>query len=196
MENEVRNKSEDTDILDKTYAYKKGFPIRNLEEMNGRVIVSGKPDEQHANSLKQIWWSKSFEGRIVSDIVDTGILELQDRLLSLGGVETCLPNIEEDLKIILERGQVWYGDNVAFKKGEKSQCHNNSAYLWDVNREKVRIATGYALSEDDGIWRQHSWAIWNKPRKNKVVETTNPRVLYYGVVLTEEECLKALACAE
>lgn len=63
----------------------------------------------------------------------------------------------------------------------------NSANLWDANRGRCFIATGYALSED-GLWRSHSWVVQPMPRTLRVWETTVKRVAYFGVVLTEEEC--------
>lgn len=35
----------------------------------------------------------------------------------------------------------------------------------------------------ESMWRQHSWLIHRKPRSNKIVETTRPRVLYYGFAM-------------
>ena len=57
-------------------------------------------------------------------------------------------------------------------------------FIW---KEKgYRVCTGYALS-DDGMWRQHSWCIDKRPRTTKIIETTEPRVLYFGYVLNDEE---------
>ena len=53
--------------------------------------------------------------------------------------------------------------------------------------------TGYALS-DDGLWRQHSWLIAKPGRRWTVIETTCRRLLYYGVVLTEEEARHHADC--
>lgn len=115
------------------------------------------------------------------------MVKLRDTLLSFGGEAVCFPRTEEDLDKILGRGQCWMGDKVDLKKGEPCHCHSNSALLWDVNKDKTTIATGYALSED-GCWRQHSWIIHLKPRQNRVVETTTKRLLYYGFAMTENEC--------
>lgn len=81
------------------------------------------------------------------------------------------------------------------QKGEPSQCHTNSAMLWEANksrtlegpyREELALATGYAMSED-GLWRQHSWCVLRTPARVKVVETTVPKVAYYGFVMTHAE---------
>lgn len=97
-----------------------------------------------------------------------------------------MPATEQDLDKIITRGQLWYGDRVDMMKGERGQCHRNTCYLWDANKERVLIATGYALSED-GMWRQHSWGIHVRPRVNRIVETTVKRIAYFGFVMNLEE---------
>lgn len=119
--------------------------------------------------------------------------ELRDRLLAFCGDSVCLAFEEPDIDIILERGQFWFGHNAKRMEGRDCKCHSNACNLYRQNRETTRICTGYALSKD-GMWRQHSWLIFKKSRSNQIIETTEPRVLYYGVALTEEEC--SLFCRE
>lgn len=33
-----------------------------------------------------------------------------------------------------------------------------------------------------------SWIIWHKARSNQIIETTVPRILYFGFVMTTEMC--------
>lgn len=73
--------------------------------------------------------------------------KLIDRLLSIGGEEVCL-SIEEDLEKLLTRGKDWKRTPVALMKGRDSQCHFNSACLWETNKDKVKICTGWGLSKD------------------------------------------------
>lgn len=89
-----------------------------------------------------------------------------------------------EVKKFLERG-VFLGKTNKMMKGEPSQCHSNSANLYEVNKEEfnVKIMTGYALS-DDKIWRQHSWILKDD---KKIIETTEKRIAYFGYVLNEEE---------
>ena len=68
-------------------------------------------------------------------------------------------------------------------QGSPSGCHQNSARLWSEGKGKT--ITGYALS-DDGLWRQHSWI----NAGDHLIETTDPRVLYFGYSLTEVESEK------
>lgn len=134
------------------------------------------------------WWSQDYRGPLDADM--RAMFPLRDRLLQFGGEMTCLPGADEDLSRILERGQFWLGEKSKLSVGRASRCHSNSAALWEANqnleRSAMHIATGYALS-DDGMWRQHSWCVWEKPRSIKIVETTVRRVGYFGFVLTSEE---------
>jgi hypothetical protein len=107
------------------------------------------------------------------------ILALRNRLLALGGLELVAPPfVDADIKAIIEAGELTTGVIVA-KNMEMSNCHENVAKLWLDRRSRLTaIATGYALS-GDGLWRQHSWGI----RRRSIVETTAPRVKYFGIVL-------------
>ena len=74
------------------------------------------------------------------------------------------------------------------KAEEKGKEENDLLLLYSVICYE-NDATGYALSAD-GMWRQHSWLIHRKPRSNRVVETTEPRILYFGFAMTLEHCEK------
>lgn len=121
-----------------------------------------------------------------------GLYRLADRLLTFGGSSVCLPKEEEDLEGIMTYGQLWYGKTVKMKKGRPSRCHSNSAELYEANRDaltdsRLIICTGYALS-GDGMWRQHSWLAWIRARSVTLVETTVPRIAYFGFCMTGEQC--------
>lgn len=104
---------------------------------------------------------------------------LRERLLTLAGHEAVLPVAEEDLALLLTRGRVWEATGEVLE-GAPSQCHRNVARLVDDNRQRYAAVTGYALSED-GVWRQHSW-LYDR-RAVHVVDTTEPRILYFGAAL-------------
>ncbi len=111
-----------------------------------------------------------------------GLRILTERLLQLGGTRVVLPlDGEPDLEIILSRGYATAGPARCVPM-QASQCHRNASLLFRRKKEAVRIVTGYALSED-GIWRQHTWA-WVRDGHPPLLETTEPRMLYYGVLLT------------
>ena len=135
-----------------------------------------------------MWWGREYTGPVDDKCKPT--LALKQLILNCGGCEVCLPAIEEDLIDIVNHGQLWDNVTVKMMKGRPSQCHANAAELWYNNKDSwknknfaVIICTGYALSED-GIWRQHSWLIQAKPRANVIVETTEPRIAYYGFGMT------------
>jgi hypothetical protein len=113
---------------------------------------------------------------------------LRDRLLAIGGLVALIARVEGDLEPLLVRGVLWLGSGARVARGNDCQCHANSAALWAQDTAHYQIATGYALSED-GIWRQHTWVI-ERPGEvttAQIVETTEPRVAYYGYPMTVAE---------
>ena len=176
-------------------------PILDRKTYDGCLIYSKNKDKHAKETL--VWdpmdedWKQNCKDRFwVQDTIedaiklypkmDSRLFLLKKRLLDFAGDAVCLPAYEPDLENILEYGQFWLGYNAERKPGE-DHCHSNSARLWKINRDKALICTGYALSAD-GMWRQHSWLIHRKPRSNRVVETTRPRILYYGFAMTPEMC--------
>lgn len=107
---------------------------------------------------------------------------LTERLLQIDGTRVVLPlDGEPDLTILLARGYATAGPARRVPM-QASQCHRNASLLFRRKKEATRIVTGYALSED-GLWRQHSW-VWVRNGHPPLLETTEPRALYYGVILT------------
>lgn len=187
--------------------------------------VGASTPEQHAHCRRQGWladtWYSGLPARWPTDAADDAANQddylrranlLKDRLLGeLGGWCVCLPGYEPDLNALLTRGEV-FPAAARLVPGEPGQCHTNTAALYLANRDRVRIATGYALSRD-GIWRQHSWGMLllppaplvplddqshadsiTRPRRPErsrqhriVLETTVRRVRYYGVVFSAAE---------
>lgn len=168
--------------LDEIAAF--GDIIRSPEEMPKRVEWTPieQVDPEWKEWLKQKWWATNYTGEIQPHLKP--LLRLINLLLQFGGEEVCMPAKEPDLYKILARGQLWYGNRIDFVEGLPCECHRNVSYLWVENKAFLLIATGYALS-DDGMWRQHSWAI--NPITKKVIETTKDRLLYFGYVLDLEE---------
>lgn len=181
--------------LDNVCAQIKGEPIRLAEQMPRNVETKNlSPDHHEAITTK--FWATHYTGTLKTVFPGKSlshgkaILELRDRLLTFGGEQGCMPDMEEDIFPITERGQFWYGDEAQMEIGRPSQCHKNSAELYDNNTDnpkvKLKIATGYALSTD-GLWRQHTWLVHVLPHKNSIIETTSERVAYFGFVMTNEE---------
>ncbi len=114
------------------------------------------------------------------------VLPLERKLLALGG-EHMVYIGEPDLVSLLTRGEVFEGP-VTRVPGSPSRCHANVARRWTAKKDDLAIATGYGLSED-GLWRQQSWLLRTHPtlRQRRVLETTVPRLTYFGFVLTRDE---------
>jgi hypothetical protein len=128
---------------------------------------------------------KTFLNRRFRDAV-TNQPELKDLkalLLRLGGHFIVAPlKPDEDVPTLLQQGFLISGP-VRLKVMKSSSCHQNVASVWATKRFGiVGIATGYALSED-GLWRQHTWGIL----RDAVLETTETRLKYFGIVLQGEE---------
>jgi len=109
--------------------------------------------------------------------------ELEEKLFEIGG-NRIIFTYEEDLDKILSRAQYFNGRGSKLMIGEPSHCHGNAACLWNNNRDRAKIMTGWALS-DDNIWRQHSW-LYNIFSK-KIIETTKRRKAYFGFMLNKAE---------
>ena len=176
--------------LDLCTAYKKRVPIRHAEDMTFKLLwdIDGIDDEWR-RALSTKWWSSNFENPELLINWQKDSLKFSARLLKFGGNEVCIPGKVGDLVKLNMRGQLWPGQNVLLKIGAQSQCHANSAYLWHADKENknLHIATGYALTADDGMWRQHTWCVLEKQRSIQIIETTVPRSAYFGYVLTSTE---------
>ena len=59
---------------------------------------------------------------------------------------------------------------------QTSGCHDNCEIL-NLFNDSNKVFTGYALSSD-GLWRFHSWCV---DENNYIIETTESRLLYYGI---------------
>lgn len=105
------------------------------------------------------------------------LVDLRSELLSIGGNEV-VPVWEPDVEALLAAGQVITPTEIVNIEGVPSQCHQNVARLYADHESVTEIGTGWALSSD-GLWRQHSWA----HRGDELVETTETRDLYYGLLL-------------
>lgn len=187
--------------LDQQIAYLLRNPITKPEQMP-TPLVTNPIDAEWQEWIDNQWWAAKNQepasmtpnpilaalhgvNPMAPDRV-AKMYELRKLLLSFGGSEVCMPGYDEDVQRIIDRGQLWYGDRIHMMKGRPSQCHFNSCRCWEANQDKAVLCTGYALSED-GMWRCHSWLVELRPHRNKIVETTVPRVAYFGFGMTTDE---------
>jgi hypothetical protein len=110
------------------------------------------------------------------------LAELERRLLGLGGHTALLFLPQPYVEQILSRGRFMPGARALSWPGAPSNCHGNAATHYALSEGAVRIASGYALSED-GLWRPHSWGV--DAADGRVLETTVRRVRYFGFVLDD-----------
>jgi hypothetical protein len=113
-------------------------------------------------------------------------VELERRLLDLGGIMALLFLPDHQIGDLLDRGRFFPGSGARIVRGADSACHSNAALQFVQTEGGVLIASGYALSPD-GPWRQHSWGV--DAKDGRVVETTERRVRCFGFVLSESESL-------
>lgn len=112
---------------------------------------------------------------------DENYRELEQKLLTMGGQALVyMPSPQPLLRLIIESGRTFDTGQLKKVKDQPSHCHDNVAARWTKGKDKYQMAHGYGLS-DDGLWRQHSWLI--DTRKKTIIETTLPRMIYYGVIL-------------
>jgi hypothetical protein len=116
------------------------------------------------------------------------VQQLQGVLLGHGGHRVVVIPTHPDphMKEILEFGKVFRPERIRKHRGKRNRCHQNvvKLYLAGKKYRGAQIATGYGLSED-GIWGSHSWLV----RDDEIIETTEPRTLYFGRVFPEEAAL-------
>lgn len=141
-----------------------------------------KPDSDWETRVNAAWYTPGFQ----SDEFSNDMLSLRDLLLSYGGRGVVLiDGFDPDAAKILNRGILLDGSQYYMAEGSPNSCHSNAAHLWDDNRGRILLCTGYALSQD-GLWRQHSWCI-DLEEPKLIVETTTPRVAYFGFGLNLDE---------
>lgn len=144
------------------------------------VKVKAKtPVKRAIDDPKWVEWAKKKTKENLKAMPE--LKPLQDKLLVVGGDWVSLQP-EPDRAKLLKEGKVMDAP-VQMMKRDQSRCHSNCAKLWDQYPGAFKIATGWALSAD-GIWRQHSWLL---RQDDTIIETTEPRVKYFGVLLNDEE---------
>jgi hypothetical protein len=108
---------------------------------------------------------------------------LSRKLLRIGGRALVVPwGDEPHLADLVERGGSMTTRFAVQFPGAPRECHWNVIRLCEASAGTVHVGTGYALTSD-GLWQQHSWGVNAK----QIVETTELREAYFGIVLTPRE---------
>lgn len=173
-----------------------GVPVRSGHDQHfARTSLQWQePGAEWQAFIREAWWGRDHRPGDEPHLNE--MRRLRTRLLAFGGHSACLPCRDRDLLALETRGQLWFGNSAVPRKGERGRCHENSAILWSNYRDGWRggrlvLCTGYALSPD-GMWRQHSWCLWRRARSIRVVETTLPRIAYFGFAMTDDEASEFL----
>lgn len=148
-----------------------------------RQVICEPMDEEWKERLSSTWWGVGSKVPFPSNWRnESAHRDVMAKCLSFGGEAVCMPSEDVDILDIIENGVFIYGDNADVFKMKTSRCHENAEALVNSNPDRYIAMTGYALSED-GVWRSHSWVI--DKEHAKLVETTVPRVAYFGCVKTQ-----------
>ena len=162
-----------------------------------RLDYAHMDEEWKQNCKTDNWWAESTE--ILSHRPDfeqlKDLCEIRDRLLAKGGDMAYMPpSPDEDTRAILKYGQFWNGVGARLCLGRLNQCHVNSCCKWAIEKDdsdndpkfEIHICTGFALC-NDGMWYEHSWLVEKDKihRTPIIIETTIPRLLYFGYVLDD-----------
>lgn len=114
------------------------------------------------------------------------LTRLREVLMRHGGLMLVAPQTyDPDLDALLVYGRLLDASTTKLVLGRESDCHGNVSRLWRKRPEAIVIVVGYALS-DDGLWRQHTWGA----EAGYVIETTEPRLAYFGVPLSSEHAAR------
>ena len=114
--------------------------------------------------------------------------ELLAKLKSHGGkMLVPMPEPAEHVQWLLNDGRIFNTSNLKLQLGEEGRCHENASRIW-AEAEGLHLVTGYALDLDGELWSLHSW-VWD-PATDAIIETTEARKQYFGVVLNDNQALK------
>lgn len=164
-------------------------------QMNDPLGLAKTPTDEELDNDEALGGRPLYPARerIIRRSVPFYLLPLEQILLSsasahgLEATRMVYRGPDPDLAALLARGEAFLAP-VDLQRGKTSQCHENSARLWRRQHRALSLVTGYGLS-DDGLFRQHTWLLRNAPKVSqaRIIETTEPRILYYGYVLTRSE---------
>lgn len=173
---------EEMNTLRDKYAFIEGKPILNASQMLDDIDVVVYEADNTVEDLVEEHKEKS----ILYGTNPAFISELEYKLCSFGG-DVLIYDLDEYAELILEEGQLWYGNDIFFEEMEMGKCHSNAVLVNSENPE-LPIVVGYALDEN-GFWFSHTWLLAREDGDKGycVYETTSPSALYFGVVLTESQ---------
>lgn len=121
--------------------------------------------------------------RNASALENPAAVKLRSKLLAHAGEEVLFRVTPEEIDRLLARGEFSPGKGAGLHRMQANGCHFNAAKLF-LTSQAAKVVSGFALSE--GLWRSHTWVLNSQGR---IIETTEPREVYFGVVLEPKEIL-------
>lgn len=189
-----QSKKDHINSLNKEFAYCKNNPIHSPADI---FTVNFLRLSSLTYQYKQYSYKRWYNAHSLSHIrsicnnkktkTDNIFLNLKEYVLLFGGKEVCTTSNAEEATKLLDRGQLWFGDRLGIRRSQYDDINQDVSDFWSFNEDKVRIAKGYVLTPE-GIWKQHSWLIQNKRFYNKIIDNTDENYLYFGYILTTNEC--------
>jgi len=131
---------------------------------------------------------KFLAERNATALKNPAAMKLRSKLLGHAGEEVLLQLTPEEIDRLLARGQFHPAKGAGLRKMQANRCHFNAAKLF-LTGQAAKVVSGFALSE--GLWRSHTWVLNSRGR---IIETTEPREVYFGTVLEPKEIL--LECVD
>lgn len=131
---------------------------------------------------------KFLAERNATALENPAAVKLRSKLLERAGEEVLLRVTREEIDRLLARGEFHPGKGAGLRRMQASRCHFNAAKLF-LTGQAAKVVSGFALSE--GLWRSHTWVVNSRGR---IVETTEPREVYFCTVLEAKEIL--LECVD
>lgn len=122
-----------------------------------------------------VYWYKENRETIKSNIVSRKVLNIMTSNRKNKTVVVRFSEITSwEMDLFANLGKFFSTKGRTYKKMKLNHCHSNAEKLL-FNNKVDSIAIGFALSAD-GLWRSHSWGL----KKDKIVETTQPFIRYFG----------------
>jgi hypothetical protein len=151
---------------------------------NKKSRAEGQP-KQHLTPNRL----KFLAERNATALTNPAATKLRSKLLTHAGEEVLLRVTPEEIDRLLAHGEFHPGKGAGLRRMQANGCHFNAAKLFLTGRA-AKVVSGFALS-DDGLWRSHTWVLNSHGR---IIETTEPREVYFGTVLGSREIL--LECVD
>lgn len=159
----------------------KAIEINDYDELVDRISrdITDYPDTKRIQWLKsQQWYTEEH------DKLNIKLTNLIPKTQIVAHSNQHIP-----IEFILTHGQIIDLPVIDYSM-ENSRCHDNCDKLY-LQNDIVNVYSGFALS-DDGLWRTHSWGYDTDDEHNStisefIVETTEPRLLYFGVKIYQDK---------